>query len=98
AALVMAGISGITASFLAFNQRRKLLRDYERQLTPKRTEFTQTREKQFAKAIDSFCAEMAIKFRILSEICQTRLRRYQPWSRRADDLEPKFAELKSRLG
>jgi len=41
---------------------------------------------------------MAKKFRSLGEICQTRLRRYQPWSRRADDLEPKFAELKSRLG
>jgi len=97
-ALVIAGIGGITAIFLAFNHRRKVLRDYERQLSPKRTEFTQTLEKQFAKAIDSFCAEMAKKFRSLSEICQTRLRRYQPWSRRADDLEPKFAELKSRLG
>ena len=97
-ALVIAGIGGITAIFLAVNHRRKVLRDYERQLSPKRTEFTQTLEKQFAKAIDSFCAEMAKKFRSLSEICQTRLRRYQPWSRRADDLEPKFAELKSRLG
>ncbi len=97
-ALVIAGIGGITAIFLAFNHRRKVLRDYERQLSPKRTEFTQTLEKQFAKAIDSFCAEMAKKFRSLSEICQTRLRRYQPWLRRADDLEPKFAELKSRLG
>jgi len=97
-ALVIAGIGGIIAIFLAFNHRRKVLRDYERQLSPKRTEFTQTLEKQFAKAIDSFCAEMAKKFRSLGEICQTRLRRYQPWSRRADDLEPKFAELKSRLG
>jgi len=96
--LVVAGIGGITAIFLAFNHRRKVLRDYERQLSPKRTEFTQTLEKQFAKAIDSFCAEMAKKFRSLGEICQTRLRRYQPWSRRADDLKPKFAELKSRLG
>ncbi len=97
-ALVIAGIGGITAIFLAFNHRRKVLRDYERQLSPKRTEFTQTLEKQFAKAIDSFCAEMAKKFRSLGEICQTRLRRYQPWSRRADDLEPTFAELKSWLG
>src|SRR5438105_9709198 len=60
-ALVIAGIGGITAIFLAFNHRRKVLRDYERQLSPKRTEFTQTLEKQFAKAIDSFCAEMAKK-------------------------------------
>ena len=98
AALVVAGVGAIAAIFLAFNHRRKVLRDYERQLSPKRTEFTQTLEKQFAKAIDSFCAEMAKKFRSLSEICQTRLRRYLPWSEHADELETKLTELKSRLG
>ena len=98
AALLVAGVGAIAAIFLAFNHRRKVLRDYERQLSPKRTEFTQTLEKQFAKAIDSFCAEMAKKFRSLSEICQTRLRRYLPWSEHADELETKLTELKSRLG
>jgi hypothetical protein len=98
AALVVAAIGVIAGIFLAFNHHRKVLRDYERQLSPKRTEFTQTLEKQFAKAIDSFCAEMAKKFRSLSEICQTRLRHYQPWSERADELETKLTELKSRLG
>src|SRR5437016_9330662 len=96
--LVIAGIGGITAIFLAFNHRRKVLDDYERQLNPKRVEFTQTLEKQFAKAIDSFCAEMAKKFRSLNEICQTRMRRYQPWSERASELETKLAELKPRIG
>jgi hypothetical protein len=98
AALLAAGVGAIAAIFLAFNHRRKVLRDYERQLSPKRTEFTQTLEKQFAKAIDSFCAEMAKKFRSLSEICQTRLRRYLPWSEHADELETKLTELKSHLG
>jgi small GTP-binding protein len=98
AALIVAGIGAIAAILLAFNHRRKVLRDYERQLSPKRTEFSQTLETQFAKAIDSFCAEMAKKFRSLSEISQTRLRRYQPWSERADELETKLTELKSRLG
>jgi GTPase SAR1 family protein len=98
AALIVAGIAALAAIFLAFNHRRKILRDYERQLSPKRTEFTQTLEKQFARAIDSFCAEMAKKFRSLSEICQTRLRHYQPWSERADELETELAKVKSRLG
>jgi small GTP-binding protein len=98
AALVVAGVGALAAIFLAFNHRRKVPRDFERQLSPKRTEFTQTLEKQFAKAIDSFCAEMAKKFRSLSEICQTRLRRYLPWSEHADELETKLTELKSRLG
>ncbi|HYR21946.1 MAG TPA: dynamin family protein [Chthoniobacterales bacterium] len=97
-ALVVAGIGAFAAIFLTFNHRRKVLRDYERQLSPKRTEFTQTLEKQFAKGIDGFCAEMAKKFRSLSEICQTRRRRYEPWSQRADELETKLTKLKSRLG
>jgi hypothetical protein len=97
-ALIVAGIAAVAAIFLAFNHRRKVLRDYERQLSPKRTEFTQTLEKQFAKAIDSFCAEMAKKFRSLNEICQTQLRHYQPWSERAGELETKLTELKPRLG
>jgi hypothetical protein len=98
AALMFAGIGVVIAVFLAFNPRRKVQRDYERQFSPKRTEFSQTIEKQFAKAIDTFCAEMAKKFRKLSEICQTRRRRYEPWSRRAEGLQAKLTELKPRLG
>jgi hypothetical protein len=75
-----------------------VLGDYERQLSPKRTEFSQSLEKQFAKAIDAFCAEMAKKFQDLKEICQTQSRRYQPWSQHAEELQTKFTELKPRLG
>jgi len=98
AALMVAGIGVMLAVFLAFNPRRKVLRDYERQFSPKRTEFSQTLEKQIAKAIDAFCAEMAKKFRNLSEICQTRRRRYEPWSQRAEELQANLTELKPRLG
>src|SRR5438270_5102270 len=98
AALMVAGIGVVIAVFLAFNPRRKVLRDYERQFSPKRTEFSKTLEKQFAKAIEAFCAEMAKKFRKLSEICQTRRRRYEPWSQRAEGLQAKLTELKPRLG
>jgi hypothetical protein len=89
--------AAICAIILAFNHRRKVLRDYERKLDPKRTEFTQTLEKQFAKAIDSFCTEMGKKFLSLSETCRTRLRRYQPWSARANELQTSLGELTSRI-
>jgi len=97
-ALIVAGIGTVLAIFLAFNHRRKVLRDYELQLSPKRTEFSQNLEKQFAKAIDAFCAEMAKKFQDLTEICQTQGRRYEPWSQRAEELQTKLTELKPRLG
>ncbi len=98
ASIVVAALGAIFAIVLAFNHRRKVLRDYERQLNPKRAEFTKTLEQQFAKAIDSFCAEMSKKIRSLSENCQTRLQRYQPWSEQTHDLDTKLAPLKSRIG
>ncbi len=98
AALMVAGIGVMLAVFLAFNPRRKVRRDYERQFSPKRAEFSQTLEKHFAKAIDAFCAEMAKKFRNLSEICQTQRRRYEPWSQRAEELQANLTELKPPLG
>src|SRR5260370_32180217 len=55
AALMVAAIGVVIAVFLAFIPRRRVLRDYERQFSPKRTEFSQTLENQFAKAIDAFC-------------------------------------------
>jgi small GTP-binding protein len=97
ASLVVVGFGVVVVIVLAFNHRRKILRDHE-QLDPKRSEFSQTLDKQFAKAIDSFCAEMGKKFQSLKEICQTRLRRYQPWSERATEIETKLTELKSRVG
>jgi signal transduction histidine kinase len=97
-ALIVAGIGVVLAIFLAFNHRRKVLRDYEQQLSPKRAEFSRNLEKQFAKAIDAFCAEMAKTFQELREICQTQHRRYEPWSQRTEELQTKFTELKPRLG
>lgn len=96
--VVVAGVGALVAIFVAFNHRGKILRVYVRQLDPKRAEFSQTLEKQFAKAIGSFCAEMDKKFQSLKEICQTWLRRYQPWSERAQKIETKLAGLKSRVG
>jgi len=84
--------------FLAFNHRRKILRDYERELDPKQTEFRQALEGQFGKAIDSFCAEMAKRFQSLSDVCRTQRARYEPWSAQVNELQKKFAELKPRLG
>jgi hypothetical protein len=97
-AAAVAAIGLLAIIFLAFNHRRKLLRDYERELDPKRTEFKQALETQFGKAIDSFCTEMGKRFQNLSDICRTRRARYEPWSQRIDALQTKFAELKPRLG
>ena len=94
----IAVVAFLLAVFLAFNHRRNVLDHYERELDPKRPEFKQALESQFGKAIDSFCAEMAKRFHTLSDSCQTRRARYEPWSNKITELETKFAELKPRLG
>jgi small GTP-binding protein len=98
AATGMAVVGLLFAVYLAFDHRRRTLRDYTRELDPKRTEFKEALETQFGKAIDSFCAEMAKRFQALSDICQKQRDRYAPWSHKIDDLQAKFAELKPRLG
>ena len=95
---VLAGLAALLAIFLAFNHRRSVLRTYQRQLSPKRAEFSQNLEQQFAKAMDAFCADIAKKFQDLREICQSRLGRYEPWSRHAEGLRAKLDGLKLRLG
>ena len=72
------------------------MRDYERQFSPKRTEFPKP-SRQFAKAINAFCAELAKEVPQLRN-CQTRRRRYEPWSQRAEELQANLTELKPRLG
>ena len=96
-AAAVAGLGLLFAIFLAFNHRRKIIADYERELDPKRPEFKQALESQFGKAIDSFCAEMAKRFETLISICQKRRARYEPWSRKIEELRTRFAELKPRL-
>jgi small GTP-binding protein len=86
------------AVFLAFNHRRRIFRDYEHELDPKRREFKQALESQFGKAIDAFCAEMSQRFEVLRQNCHTRRARSEPWSRQIADLETKFGALKPRLG
>jgi len=97
-AAIIAAIGMLILIFLMFNHRRTILRDYERELDPKRTEFKRALEEQFGKAIDSFCAEMAKRFQSLADVCRTQRARYEPSSRRIAELQTRFAELKPRLG
>ncbi|HWY40609.1 MAG TPA: dynamin family protein [Chthoniobacterales bacterium] len=97
-ASAVAVIGLLLAIFIALNHRRKILRDYERELDPKRPEFKQELDLQFGKAIDSFCAELSKRFQKLVDICNARRARYEPWSQTIGELQTKFSELKSRLG
>ena len=99
--IIAAGVAGagaIVLILLAIGHRRKILRDYEHELNPRRAEFKEALELQFGKAIDSFCGEMAKRFQNLKDICQRERVRYEPRVQRADELQTRFASLKLRLG
>ena len=96
AAFVVIGLLALL--LLAFYHRQRILRDYERELDPKRTEFRRELETQFGKAIDSFCTEMAKRFKNLSDLCRTERARYEPWAQRVKEIQSKFGGLKPRLG
>ena len=95
-AIAIAGL--FLVIFLSFDQRRRIVGVYERQLDPNRSEFKQSLDSQFGKAIDAFCGELSNRFQVLREICQTRRARYEPWARQIAELQTKFANLKPRLG
>ena len=97
-AAAVAAAGAIVLIIVAIGHRRKILADYEHELNPRRTEFKEALEQQFGKAIDSFCAEMAKRFQSLKDICQSDRMRYEPRVQRIDELEARFASLKSRLG
>ncbi len=99
--IIAAGVAAagaIVLILLAISHRRKILRDYEHELNPRRAEFKEALELQFGKAIDSFCGEMAKRFQNLKDICQRERVRYEPRVQRADELQTRFASLKLRLG
>jgi hypothetical protein len=94
----IAAAGALVLMLLAITHRRKMLGDYEHELNPRRTEFKETLERQFGKAIDSFCAEMAKRFQNLKDVCQRERERYGPRVQRTDEIQTTFASLKSRLG
>jgi tRNA U34 5-carboxymethylaminomethyl modifying GTPase MnmE/TrmE len=98
AAALVGALGVLLIFFFTLNHRRKVVRDYERELDPKQTEFRKALEGQFAKAIDSFCEEMSKRFQNLRDVCRTQRTSYEPWSEQVNELQKKFAELKPRLG
>ncbi len=94
----VAAVALIVLIVSAIVHRRKILRDYEEELNPRRTEFKNALDQQFGRAIDSFCGEMAKRFQNLKDICQRERSRYEPRQQRSDELQTRFAGLKSRLG
>src|SRR5207244_8370902 len=82
----LAAASAVAGTIVAFSQRRKILRAYERQIGTKCSELIQAIEQQLNQAIDLFYAEVSLAFQPLTAFCVAQRRQCEPLLERADDL------------
>lgn len=94
---IVAGSAAILGTFVAFGQRGKVLRAYEKEMDAKRVELVAAIEQQMEQAIDLFYKEIASAFQPLSDFCATERKRYEPLLQRTDDLQESFRTLKQRV-
>ena len=95
---LLAATAAITGTFLAFNQRRKILRTYETQMEAKCSELIQAVEQQLNRAIELFYGEITTAFQPLAAFCVAQRRIYEPVLQRADELKIVFERLAAELG
>ena len=95
---VVAASAAVLGAFVAFSQRRKIIRAYEEQMEAKGTELMETIERQLEHAIELFYKEISAVFQPLAAFCTTQRQRYEPLLRRADQLRETLQQLQSRLG
>ncbi len=94
---IVAGSAAILGTFVAFGQRGKVLRAYEKEMDAKRVELVAAIEQQMEQAIDLFYKEIASAFQPLTDFCATERKRYEPLLKRTEDLQETFRSLKQRV-
>lgn len=94
---IVAGSAAILGTFVAFGQRGKVLRAYEKEMDAKRVELVAAIEQQMEQAIDLFYKEISTAFQPLTDFCATERKRYEPLLKRTEDLQETFRSLKQRV-
>jgi GTPase Era involved in 16S rRNA processing len=94
---VLAASAAIAGTFLAFGQRRKILRTYEAQMETKCSELIRAVEQQLNRAIDLFYNEILTAFRPLAAFCVAQKQVYDPLLRRGDEIQSKLDALATRV-
>jgi GTPase Era involved in 16S rRNA processing len=95
---ILAATAAVTGTFLAFNQRRKILRTYETQMEIKCSELVKAVEEQLNRAIELFYGEITIAFQPLAAFCVAQRRIYEPILQRADELKIALDRVAAELG
>jgi GTPase SAR1 family protein len=94
---ILAASAAITGTFLAFRQRKKILRTYATQMEGKCSELTQAVEQQLNRAIELFYVDLTAAFQPLAAFCVAQRRLYEPLLRRGEEVQLKFEAVAARL-
>jgi hypothetical protein len=94
---ILAASAAITGTFLAFRQRKKILRTYGAQMEGKCSELTQAVEQQLNRAIELFYVDLTAAFQPLAAFCVAQRRLYEPLLRRSEEVQLKFEAVAARL-
>ncbi len=83
----LAGSAALIGTVYAVWRRRRILREYRRQMDEKRAQLTDAVQTQLKQAIDFFYQEVGQMFAPLESFCQAEARRHQPTQDRLDGIE-----------
>ena len=95
---VLAASALIAGTFVAINQRKKILAAYDGQMRDKCTELVKGIERQLAGAVELFYAEIASAFHPVQAFCAAKRKQFEAPQKQAEELKKEFESLGTRIG
>ncbi len=94
---ILAASALIAGTFIAVNQRKKILAAYDEQMGEKCVELVKAIERQLRNSIDLFYAEIASAFQPVQAFCTAKRRQLEPTQLSAGELKETFQSLGQKV-
>ena len=94
---ILAASAAIAGTFIAINQRKKILGAYQEQMREKCTELAKAIEQQLRNSIDLFYAEIASAFHPVQAFCTAKRKQLEPDQQAVEELKQTFDSLGQKV-
>ncbi len=94
---ILAASAAIAGTFIAINQRKKILGAYQEQMREKCTELTKAIERQLRSSIELFYAEIAAAFQPVQAFCTAKRKELEPAQQAVEELKQTFDSLGQKV-
>jgi GTPase SAR1 family protein len=95
---VLAASAVIAGTFVAINQRKKILQAYDLQMREKCAELVQGIQRRLAGAVDLFYAEIASAFHPVQAFGAAKRKQFEAPQKQAEELQKVFESLATQIG